>query len=157
MVSNTYRKVTTFTSIHLSAKSKNVELCKPYLEVYKYLVESGESLLLVQLSRKWPCSSVSQIMVHEVNLSDGTMARVKSLGDRALFLGQKSSSFSEANRIYVADSSREWLKSFSIRDDDSGIFRLKLLDELGYTSFACTSVGSAYYSMNSIEKTKQHY
>lgn len=103
-----------------------------------YLAESDESLLVVTQEKVWTsrhgCRTIG-FQVFEVHAKSKTLARVKNLGDRALFLGTNSSSFSvkatdyvgscNTNCIYFADDFPKELWNLEKKEVDFSIFHLE--------------------------------
>ena len=120
----------------LNLPKSEAPFVNPYDVEKLYLVESDGSLLVVQGNRQWlghAKSETTEFRVFEVNVNDGSFGKVKSLGDRALFLGDNSSSFSikasdfkgcKSNCIYFADDFRS-LGNNGVRSEDVGIFHMQ--------------------------------
>ncbi|PON84595.1 F-box domain containing protein [Trema orientale] len=120
----------------LNLPKSEAPFLNPYDVEMLYLVESEGALLVVQGDRQWwghGNRETTEFRVFEVNVNDGSFWKVESLGDRALFLGDKSSSFSikasdflgcKCNCIYFADDFRK-LDNFGVRSKDIGVFDMK--------------------------------
>lgn len=122
----------------LNLPKSEAPFLNPYDVEMLYLVESEGDLLVVQGDRQWwgqGKRETTEFRVFKVNLNDGSFYKEESLGDVALFLGDKSSSFSvkasefgfggcKCNSIYFADDFRK-LENFGVRSKDVGIFGMK--------------------------------
>ncbi|XP_062074297.1 F-box protein At2g26160-like [Humulus lupulus] len=130
-----YDRVATLIS-HLNLPKCDAPFVNPYDVEMLFLVESEGSLLVVQGNRQWWGEGRHETMefrVFEVDVNDGAFRKVENLGDRALFVGDNSSSFSvkasefegcKCNCVYFADDFRKLDKCW-VRNKDIGIFHLE--------------------------------
>lgn len=101
-----------------------------------YIVECAESLLVVALDHRG-----QKYEVYDVKVSDRMIARISSLGDRALFLGGNSSSFSvkasywseyygsiHFSPTHPFSPSNSWSIYSAISDGDKTLFGFKTGD-----------------------------